>query len=180
MGSSDTHGLFPGQDGAVLTWDGVHAFLLQLWEVLQEELEGVICGDALEFEPVHVGLWGQVGLMPDTLTPAVLPSPLCAPPHWETHSSPCSLQGLPSPLHSQGYSPTFPAAAASTRLGFAFILFPYSHSCFPPLLPLPSHPLSLSFPVSCWPWPPAMTFWMTLQLTPTWRKASNLLWLPTR
>lgn len=121
MGSSDTCGLFPGQDGAVLTWDGVHAFLLQLWEVLQEELEGVICGDALEFEPVHVGLWGQMGLMPDTLTPAVLPKPLCASPHWGTHSSHCSLPGLPSPLHPQGYSSTFPAPAASTRLGFAFI-----------------------------------------------------------
>lgn len=30
--------------------------------------------------------------------------------------------------------------------GSAFILFPYSHSHFPPPLPLPSHPLSLPFP----------------------------------
>lgn len=43
----------------VLTWGAVDTFLLQLWEVLQEEAQGIVCCDALELEAVHVGLWGQ-------------------------------------------------------------------------------------------------------------------------
>lgn len=108
MGSSDTSRLFPGQDGAVLTWDGVHAFLLQLREVLQEELEGVICGDALEFEPVHVGLWGQMGLMPDTdpssaAQPSVcstsLGKPIPAPVPYRVCPALCIPRDIPQ--HSQ-------------------------------------------------------------------------------
>lgn len=104
MGGSDTCGcgaakwqpLFPGQDGAVLTWDGVHAFLLQLWEVLQEELEGVICSDALELEPVHVGLRGQMGLMPAR----------------RSHSSSAAQPSVCSTSWGNPFQPLFPTGAA--------------------------------------------------------------------
>lgn len=44
-----------------LTWARLHALLLQVGEELQEEIEGIVCSDALELELLHIGLWGWTG-----------------------------------------------------------------------------------------------------------------------